>query len=633
LGTNQNDATSPVPGSAVYNPTNGVVLPVGTNTLTVVYTPTDTNYASTNLSVHLVVTPAPRTVTATNASKTYGQANPPLGGTVTGIENGDNITATYATTATTGSPAGAYPITPTLLDPSGRLVNYTVVTNIGTLTVNKAVLGISANSTNRIYGTANPVFTYTPSGFVNGDTASVLSGSPSLTTPAVTNSPAGTYPIVATNGTLTAANYSFSFTNGTLTVNGGVPTALGQSLPTLENTATVITLTGSDPANQPLTFMIVSAPTNGGLTLLNTNTGAVTYTPATNYAGADSFTFRVSNGQTNSPPATVNITVTPTADLAVTQTGPATGFIGSNLVYTVNVTNLGPATATGLIISNLLAPGLTFVSASGSGTNTGSLVTWFVPSLPSDGVTNFTVTVFAAGGGTFTNIVSGSSAVFDPNPANNDGSLANSQVQTLIVSPGQPAQFGLLVGQTVLNPATGLFEQSVVVTNIGSTTVLGVQLRVVELPLGITLYNEAGTTNGLPYVQYNSPLNTNATVTFALEFFNATNRLPFSDAFTAVAIMPTNVTTSGNGVLINTIFMDTNSIPGETRMGIEFQTTPGTTYTVLYSSNLAASATWNVATPSITAGATITIWYDDGPPKTDSKPMSVPMRYYRVIAN
>ena len=58
---------------------------------------------------------------ANNASRTYGATNPVFSGTITGIQNGDNITATYATTATATSPVGTYPITPTLVDPSGKL--------------------------------------------------------------------------------------------------------------------------------------------------------------------------------------------------------------------------------------------------------------------------------------------------------------------------------------------------------------------------------------------------------------------------------------------------------------------------------------------------------------------------------
>jgi hypothetical protein len=38
-----------------------------------------------------------------------------------------------------------------------------------------------------------------------------------------------------------------------------------------------------------------------------------------------------------------------------------------------------------------------------------------------------------------------------------------------------------------------------------------------------------------------------------------------------------------------------------------------------------------VATPSITATANITQWYDDGPPKTASAPLTVGSRYYRII--
>ncbi len=58
LGTNQNDGTSSVPGSFVYNPTNGTMLTAGTNFLYVLFMPTDTNYETTNLSVQLVVLPA-----------------------------------------------------------------------------------------------------------------------------------------------------------------------------------------------------------------------------------------------------------------------------------------------------------------------------------------------------------------------------------------------------------------------------------------------------------------------------------------------------------------------------------------------------------------------------------------------
>ena len=104
----------------------------------------------------MVVNQAPLTVTAANASKLYGQANPPLTGSIVGIKNGDNITATYATTATQSSPVGTYPIVPTLVDPDSKLGNYTVTSINGTLTINPAPLTITADDKTKILNAPNP---------------------------------------------------------------------------------------------------------------------------------------------------------------------------------------------------------------------------------------------------------------------------------------------------------------------------------------------------------------------------------------------------------------------------------------------------------------------------------------------
>ena len=71
---------------------------------------------------------APLTVAASNASRTYGQPNPVFGRNITGVMNADNITATYNCSAVSFSPPGTYPIVPALVDPNGRLGNYSVTT-------------------------------------------------------------------------------------------------------------------------------------------------------------------------------------------------------------------------------------------------------------------------------------------------------------------------------------------------------------------------------------------------------------------------------------------------------------------------------------------------------------------------
>jgi hypothetical protein len=108
----------------------------GTAPQSVTYTPTDAvDYNSVTGSLNLVVQPAALSVTASNAARACGQANPVFTGTILGIQHGDNITASYSCAATTTSPPGSYPIVPSLNDPNQRLTNYSVTTNNGTLTV------------------------------------------------------------------------------------------------------------------------------------------------------------------------------------------------------------------------------------------------------------------------------------------------------------------------------------------------------------------------------------------------------------------------------------------------------------------------------------------------------------------
>jgi hypothetical protein len=102
------------------------------------------------------------------------------------------------------------------------------------------------------------------------------------------------------------------------------PRPVAQSVSAIEDTARAITLVGTDIDSANLTYAIAAAPRNGTLT---GTPPAVTYLPAANYAGTDSFTFTVSDGTTTSAPATVSLTIAsrpdaPTAhgaDLAVAE--------------------------------------------------------------------------------------------------------------------------------------------------------------------------------------------------------------------------------------------------------------------------------------------------------------------------
>src|SRR6202023_30961 len=115
----------------------------------------------------LTVTPATLTVTANNATRSYGAANPIFTGTTTGLLNGDTVTTTFTSSAIANSPVGTYPIVPTV---SGATSNYNVVTVNGTLTItqNPSSLVINVDNATRPYGAPNPNFTGSVTGVLPG---------------------------------------------------------------------------------------------------------------------------------------------------------------------------------------------------------------------------------------------------------------------------------------------------------------------------------------------------------------------------------------------------------------------------------------------------------------------------------
>ncbi|MDR3741939.1 MAG: MBG domain-containing protein, partial [Terracidiphilus sp.] len=168
---------------------------------------------------------APSITSANNTAFTYGTAGS-FSVTATGYPAPTfSVTAGTLPSGVTLSSAGALSGTPTA---SGTFtITITASNGIGTnatqsftLTVNKVQLTVTASAAAKTYGAANPTFTYTMTGFVNGDTqATATTGAPSLTTTATTSSSVGSYTITAAAGTLASTNYTFTYANGTLTVS------------------------------------------------------------------------------------------------------------------------------------------------------------------------------------------------------------------------------------------------------------------------------------------------------------------------------------------------------------------------------------------------------------------------------
>lgn len=172
-----------------------------------------------------------------------------------------------------------------------------------------------------------------------------ISGQPSHgtlsgTAPNLTYTPAANY-----NG---SDAFSFTVNDGAtdstaatidITVNAvsDVPVADAQRLETDEDTALAITLAGSDGDGDTLSFSVATQPAHG---TLSGTAPSLTYTPAANFNGSDSFSFTVNDGTTDSAAAIVDITVLAVNDAPVASDGAESSYPGATVSGTLQASDL-----------------------------------------------------------------------------------------------------------------------------------------------------------------------------------------------------------------------------------------------------------------------------------------------------
>jgi|GEM_PF-6392521 len=162
----------------------------------------------------LTITARPVTILADAKSKTYGDNDPVLTYQVTSgnLVNGDTFTGTLVRDA--GQNAGSYAIGKGTVSLSN---NYNLTYQSANLLINKTLLTVTANNSARCYSVSNPIFGLSYSGFKYTDNENSLTTKPTVSTIANVGSAAGNYDLVPLGGV--SANYDFSYTKGTLTIN------------------------------------------------------------------------------------------------------------------------------------------------------------------------------------------------------------------------------------------------------------------------------------------------------------------------------------------------------------------------------------------------------------------------------
>jgi DNA/RNA endonuclease G (NUC1) len=348
-------------------------------------------------------------------------------------------------------------------------------------------------------------------------------------------------------------------TNGT-----NPPGTANQSATTSEDNSVNITLTALQSTNNSLTFSIVDQPTHGQLGSVGSSTCAngactatVTYTPAADFNGSDSFTFSASDGTLSSNTSTVTIGVseindspTATDDSKSTQEDTPLNFPASDL--TAN-DNAGPANESSQTLT---------VTTVTSGANTHGTVSLasgtvtYTPAANYNGAASFTYTVCDDG------TTNGSP---DPKCAT---ATVNVTVGPVNDAPNADSQSVSTNEDTPLS-----------ITLTGSdveTTPANLHFQVTQGPAHGTLAGTAPNLSYSPAANYNGPDTIKFTVTDTGD--GAAPALTSNEATVAITVDPVNDAPIANGQSVAT---NSNTPVAITLTGSDVETPPGSlTFTV-----------------------------------------------------
>jgi hypothetical protein len=320
---------------------------VGTYAINSVGTLANPNYAITVVPADFSITPAPLTVTASAQSKTYGDTLN-LGTSAfssSGLQNSETIgSVTLAASGGTAAAndAGSYTITPSAAT-GGTFTasNYNITYSTGTLTVNPALITLTANNQSKTYGSTlalgSTAYSITSGELKNSDT---ISGVTLASAGAVNTANATTYaitPSVATGtGGFNTTNYTISYGNGTLTVDKALLTV------TANNDSKVYNAVAYSGGNGVTYSGFVLGQNSSALT------GSLTYTTGTSHGATNAGTYTIS----------------------------PSGYVSTNYSYTYVDGTLtidkAPLTITGAAIDNRAYDGVNGATFSNYGTLSGT---------------------------------------------------------------------------------------------------------------------------------------------------------------------------------------------------------------------------------------------------------------------
>lgn len=308
--------------------------------------------------------------------------------------------------------------------------------------------------------------------------------------------------------------------------------------------------------------------------------GTLTITATVNATGVYTNTASISGNEldTNTSNNTSSVTPnsTPVANISVTKTvSNATPLVGTNVTFTINVTNNGPSTATNTVVNDLLPSGYTYVSHSQTaGSYDSSTGIWSVGNVPNGTTRTLTIIALVNNVGNYTNTATGSSDTLDPNTSDNTGTATTVPVENADLS----------IVKTVNNSTPNVGDNvifTVVVTNNGPSSANNIVVSE-AFPNGYTV-NNVTVTSG----QYNANV-------------NWTN---FSLNPGESATLTANVTVKNSGNYLNTASITSSSVVDP----VSSNNTSSATTTPNAVTDLSVLKTVDNATPLVGSNVVFTI--------------------------
>jgi len=385
------DGSTPTTTSALYSAPISLVDPVTLSAIAIA-----PGYSSSGIATGAYTTgQQSQTITfAALSNVAYGVAPITLSATASsGLPVSYSVTGPATLSGSTLAITGAGSVTVTASQAGNS--DYTAAASVArSFTVAPAPLTVTANNSSMTVGGPLPVFSYTVTGFVNGDNVGNIAGSVFETTTATISSPPGTYPITFSTEGFTSANYTFTYVNGTLTVTAApapaitlAPASLTFAAQSVGSTsaAQTVTLTNSGTAALSITAITASAnfaATNTcGASVAPSAGCSISVTFAPTAGGAVKGTLTVTDNASGSPQtislngsgSDVNITSTSTGITISSAGGSATvpvqiasqGSFSGAVNLTCSVAYLGGGSAQDMPTCSL-SPAQTQLASGGS---------------------------------------------------------------------------------------------------------------------------------------------------------------------------------------------------------------------------------------------------------------------------